>query len=173
MNRFLPNLKVSGSNDTMKQKVNKLTLPLLAFTLTGLSARADSNLEALRNHAGQVYMESMSIKQMLKQKSPDLELIRQKVETTKEDVAKIQHLVSEVENSSSSILKSDPATWEEIKLRASVLAVIHDHKAALTSEEGLRKQRSILRAHVDGVAIRAVKLQELLNRMERKARPAS
>jgi hypothetical protein len=169
MSGAFSNLKVSGNKDTMK----KLTYTLMTFTLAGLTAQADNNLEALRNHAGQVYLESMSIKQMLKQKSPDLDLIRQKVETTKEDVAKIQHLVSEVENSPSSILKSDAAAWEEIKLRASVLAVIHDHKAALTSEEGLRKQRSALRAHVDGVAIRAVKLQELLNRMERKARPAS
>lgn len=160
--------------------MKKLTLPLITFTLAGLSARADNNLEALRNHAGQVYMESMSIKQMLKEKAPDLNTILQKVNVTKEGVTKMQSLVSELDSTTgapaSTVLKSDPATWDEIKTRVSILGVMHDNKAALASEEGLRKQRALLRAHVDSVAIRAVKLQELLNRLEKsnkKPQPAS
>jgi hypothetical protein len=150
--------------------MKKLTLPLITLTLAGLTAQADTNLEALRNHAGQVYLESMSIKQMLKQKAPDLNLIRQKVDATKEGVTQLQSVVSNLEASNSSVLKADPAAWEEIKTRVAILGVMHDNKASLASEEGLTKKRSLLRAHVDGVAIRAEKLKQLLNQVEMKTK---
>ncbi len=140
-------------------------LPLVLFSIPLL---ADTNLSALKAHAEKVATESQALKQVLKQKSPSRDEILSKVDVTKEGVAKIRSLVAEIESAQPAWLKSDAAAWEDLKNRAVVLAIMHERKAELTSMEAIRKQRGLLRAHVDGVAMRAEKIQQIADQLARK-----
>jgi hypothetical protein len=55
--------------------------------------------------------------------------------------------------------------WALVKEKVQLLAIFHQAKTELMANGDLRKQRTLLRAHADGMAKRAQMLQKTASRL--------
>lgn len=146
--------------------MKKLTIALFTLGLAVASANTENPISNIKSHAERVRIENEQLSAMLKQKQPDLKAIQEKLTVTRENLDKIGSLVSEFESSNPKLSERDRADWELIKTKVQLLNIFHGRKAELATEDGLRKNRGLLRAHAQGVAKRAAMLQQTAGRLE-------
>jgi Tfp pilus assembly protein FimV len=148
----------------------KQTLTILcAMTLAGSIALADTRLSTLRSQAQQLQNDSMEMRNMLRQKAVDTNALQSKLSATREGVESIRALVEQIEKERPAWMASDMQAWEDVKLRAELIQVIHNTKHDLTASGDVARNRKLIMAHANGVAERATRLNERLAQLERKA----
>jgi len=102
----------------------------------------------------------------LKSKAMDAGDVRSKIDAMGGDVTRLQELVSSYEAGHPQMSGRDAAEWRMVKEKVQLLEIFHGQKQKLASGD-LAKNRTLLRAHAEGVAKRAVKLQETVARLQR------
>ncbi len=137
-------------------------LVLATFSAAALEKDfVDQILESARN----VEREAADVSLALKKKA-DTEDVKKKIEAMNDDLVKLQELVATFEASHPTMSERDRADWETIKSRVQLLGIFHNEKKKL-ADEGLNKNRGLIRAHADGLVKRAQNLQAAAVRVQR------
>lgn len=141
---------------------------LACLTLTGLSALALDKefVDQMMTAAKGVERDAAIVSVSLKTKRIDAADVRQKIDAMSADLTKLQELVKHFESTHPNLSERDLADWKLIKEKVQLLEIFHDQKKKLAAED-LDRNRAMLRAHAEGVAKRAQKLQESVTRLQR------
>ena len=141
------------------------TLAVAALSATALEKEfIDQMMQSARN----IERDSLAVSQALKPSKPDADDVRKKIEAMSADVAKLQEMVTQFESTHPSLSDRDLADWKLVKEKVQLLEIFHNQKKTLAGED-VAKHRSLLRAHANGLARRALKLQESAGRLRRGA----
>ncbi len=103
--------------------------------------------------------DARAISVALKSKNAAVDEVHKRLAQMDADMAKLQESVSEVEASELEMSARDKRDWELLKTKVKLLEVFHTNKKALAAED-VMKNRTMIRAHADGVALRAMKLRQ-------------
>jgi hypothetical protein len=135
---------------------------------------ADNSVEAknmmlseIGLHAQKVQQDAENITNHLNSKQPDRQFLKDKIGATADDMAKLQQLVKDFESRNFALAEWQKKDWEFLKSKVQLLSIFYDTKKELVLAENLQKNRSMLRAHAKGVAVRAAKLQETAGRLQK------
>ncbi|MFN7924509.1 MAG: hypothetical protein U0Q16_30690 [Bryobacteraceae bacterium] len=138
------------------------------FALAALSAAAlekefvDQMLESARNLERDASVVSLA----LKSKKADAEDVKKKIDAMSADLGRLHELVAKFESTNPQLSGRDRTDWQLIKDKVKLLEIFHDRKKQLASED-FSRNRTLIRAHADGVAKRAQRLQETARRLQR------
>ncbi len=142
-----------------------------AFGFLALAAWPAAALE--KEFVDQILQSAQSIErdagmvdQSLSKKVADSAEVRQKIGDMSTDIAKLQELVKQFESTGASLSERDQADWKLVKDKVQLLEIFHGRKQTLAGED-INKNRSMIRAHARGVALRAQKLQQTAQKLRR------
>jgi len=144
---------------------------LTAFGFLALAAWPAAALEKqfmdqILQSAQSIERDAAMVDQSLKKKPADSAEVRQKIGDMSADIAKLQELVKQFESTGASLSERDQADWQLVKDKVHLLEIFHGRKQTLADED-VDKNRSLIRAHAKGVALRAQKLQQTAQRLRR------
>jgi hypothetical protein len=148
--------------------MNTIYKMIAGFVFASLSAPAlekgivDQMLQSAKN----VERDASIVSVALKTKKLDVEDVKTKIEAMGADLAKMQELVTQFESTHPHLSERDKAEWLLIKDKVQLLEIFHGEKKKLIAED-VSKNRRLIRAHAEGIAMRAQKLQETVTRIQR------
>ena len=135
---------------------------------------ADNSVEAKNSmlseigfHAQKVQQDAEHVSQHLKSKQVDPQFLKDKIGATADDMDKLQQLVSDFESRNFGLAEWQKKDWEFLKTKVQLLSIFYDRKKELVLADDVAKNKSLLRAHADGLAIRAAKLQSTASRLQK------
>jgi outer membrane protein TolC len=138
-----------------------MTKSLLALSALFCAATlANPRVADIKLHAQTIEKESQGLSQMLKSKQVDAAALRDKLDGVSAEIDKLKAVVAEV----------DPAVtpskdWMLVKEKVQLIEIFHQAKRNIVNEQDVKKNRSLLRAHAQGVAKRAAMLQQTAGRL--------
>lgn len=147
-------------------KTMMLMASCLALAVSPAAALDQEFAAQLLESAKNIERDAGLVSSALKSKSLDAGDVRSKIDAMSGDVTKLQELVARFEQGHPQMSERDTAEWKQVKEKVQLLEIFHGHKQTLAAGD-LAKNRTLLRAHADGVAKRAVKLQQTVTRMQR------
>ena len=147
--------------------MNKFTSALSLLVFGSSLALADSRFAELRSHAARVEKDNLELAKMLKAKQFDTAQVKDKLAATGQDLEKINALVADLEGHATSLSPAAQKDWQLLREKVQLLGIFHGVKKNLLEKDDPLKQRSLLRAHAEGVARRAALLQQTAGRLER------
>lgn len=134
-----------------------------AFSAAALDKEFTTQLlESARN----IEREATTVSAVLKTRRFDANDVRTKIDAMSGDLAKLQELVDKFEKEHPQLSERDQSDWKLVKDKVQLLEIFHQQKKKLASED-IGKNRSLIRAHSDGVAQRAAKLQKTVAALQR------
>lgn len=140
----------------------------IAFAAMALPAMAGSqDFRAIIGDAANIQRDAEKLSRDLKQKEVDEALVKKDIEALNADVAKLKQDVMEMDGKLGQLTDAQKKEWELVKTKAELLTIFAGRKATLMESGEFRKNRSMLRAHADGVAKRAAMLQQTVNRLDK------
>jgi hypothetical protein len=153
------------------QKENNMKT--LVSTITGLAlaafvAQADSNtFQSIIGDAARIQTDSKAISAQLKGKAPDFELVKTKSAELSKDIKDLQRDLESFEATHPNLTAEQKKNWELVKTKAQLLLIFSDTKSSLLASGDPQKNKSMLRAYSDGIAERALMLQETAKKLDR------
>jgi len=143
-----------------------LTLTL-CLALSAITAMADSQaFRTIIGDAANIERDAAALSRDLKVKAFDVGRVKSDAEALGKDIASLRSDVEALEGNLSSLSPQQQKDWDLIKTKVQLLTVFYDRKAELL-ESDPGKNRSMIRAHADGIAKRAKMLQETANRLDK------
>lgn len=140
----------------------------LAFAAMALPAMAGSqDFRAIIGDAANIQRDAEKLSRDLKEKAVDEALVKKDIQALNADVAKLKQDVMEMDGKLGQLTDAQKKEWELVKTKAELLTIFAGRKATLMESGEFRKNRSMLRAHADGVAKRAAMLQQTVNRLDK------
>jgi hypothetical protein len=147
----------------MKNIISALLLTAFGSTF----AFADSRFSDIRAHAARVEKDNLEIARLLKAKQPDLTQVRDRLNATGQDLEKIKSLVADLDAQKPGLNGTAVEDFNLLRQKVQLLDIFHGAKQDLLKAENPSKNRSLLRAHAEGVARRAALLQQTAGRLEK------
>ncbi|MBL8294132.1 MAG: hypothetical protein JNN08_19970 [Bryobacterales bacterium] len=135
--------------------------------MVGTSLAADLN--SIMEHAKNVQMDAQQISTALKSKNFDTNEVKNKIEATQGRINNLKEAVAAYEAANPGAANSE--NWKAVKDRVTLLEIFASRKAELLTDA--QRNRSMLRAHADGIAKRAVSLQETTARLQQVSTSSS
>lgn len=150
----------------MNKTLTLMTMALAAAmaTATEPGAGASSPLRELMSEAKAFEMQAREASQMLKKKNFDVTALQQALDQKGETLGKLQSLAAAHEASATNTTAAQQKDWEAVKMKIQLLEIFHGTKNELVAQDA-NKNRGLLRAHAQGLAVRAEALQKTLRRM--------
>lgn len=146
----------------------KSLFTLLASAALALPLMADSQaFRGIIGDAANIQRDAEKLSRDLKQKTLDEAKLKEDITALNADVAKLKQDVTELDGKLTSMTEAQKKDWELVKTKAELLTIFAGRKATLMDSGEFKKNRSILRAHADGVAKRAALLQQTVNRLDK------
>ncbi|MBM3797255.1 MAG: hypothetical protein FJW31_25140 [Acidobacteria bacterium] len=142
------------------------TIGFLALAAWPAAALEKDFVDQLLQSAQNIERDASAADQWLKPKNPDGAVVQQKISAMAADVVKLQELVKQFEAGGSALSERDKADWQLVKDKVQLLEIFHSRKQDLASQD-LNKNRSLVRAHAKGVALRAQRLQQTAMKLRR------
>ncbi|MBS1824298.1 MAG: hypothetical protein JST93_03170 [Acidobacteria bacterium] len=140
----------------------------LAFAALAMPMMADSQaFRGIIGDAANIQRDAEKLSRDLKQKALDEAKLKEDITTLNADVAKLKQDVAELDGKLSSMTEAQKKDWELVKTKAELITIFAGRKATLMESGEFKKNRSILRAHADGIAKRAAMLQQTVNRLDK------
>lgn len=118
-------------------------------------------------HAQKVQQDAENISQHLKAKQMDPQFLKDKVNSTADDMSKLQQLVKDLESRNFGLVEWQMEDWELLKTKVQLLSIFYQTKKEIVMADNPQKSKSLLRAHAKGLAVRAAKLQETASRLQK------
>lgn len=138
-------------------------LLLAAFPLA-----ADTQVfKGIIGDAAVIQRDAEEISKHLKSKSADYSEVKTKIETLGKDIAALRKDVQEFDAAHPGLSEQQKKDWELVKTKSELLLIFYDQKAKLVESGDIKKNRSMLRAHANGIAKRAAMLQQTASRLDR------
>lgn len=135
--------------------------------MVGTSLAADLN--SIMEHAKSVQMDAQQISTTLKSKNFDTNEVKNKIEATQASINSLKEAVAGYEAANPGAVNSE--NWKAVKDRVTLLDIFTSRKAELLTDA--QRNRSMLRAHADGIAKRAASLQETAARLQQASTSSS
>ncbi len=135
--------------------------------MVGTSLAADLN--SIMDHAKSVQMDAQQISTALKSKNFDTNEVKNKIEETQGRINNLKGAVAAYEAANPGAVNSE--NWKAVKDRVTLLDIFTSRKAELLTDA--QRNRSMLRAHADGIVKRAVSLQETTARLQQASTSSS
>ncbi|MBL8231506.1 MAG: hypothetical protein JNL98_23625 [Bryobacterales bacterium] len=148
--------------------LNTLTI-VTGMALLSIPALANEQLRTISDHARTVQGQAEEINMGLKKKSLTDDALKSKLDTSAASLEQLKNAVAELESSNSNVA-SLGKDWQLLKDKVQLLAIFHERKSELLTD--VNRNRSMIRAHADGIAKRAAMLQQTVSRIQ-KSMPAS
>ena len=104
-------------------------------------------------------VDAKAISATLKSKNAPVDEVHKRVAQMDADLATLRETIRKVEAAEPQMSARDKRDWELLKTKAQLLEVFYTNKKNLVAED-VMKHRSMIRAHADGVALRAIKLRQ-------------
>lgn len=136
-----------------------LTIPLLA----------NDPLRAISDHARNLQTNAQEINQGLKKKALSPEDLKAKLDKSSSSLEQLKTAVAQLESSNVNVASMGP-DWKLLKEKVQLLEIFHERKSELLSD--VSRNRSMIRAHAEGIAKRAAMLDQTVSRLQ-KSMPAS
>ncbi|MBL8176919.1 MAG: hypothetical protein JNK48_19760 [Bryobacterales bacterium] len=146
----------------------KHLLHLAAIAALALPAAAGA--ETFRNiigDAANIQRDAEKLSRDLKQKALDETQVKQDISALNQDVAKLKQDVTELDGKLGQMTEAQKKDWDLVKTKAELLTIFAARKQTLMDSGEFRKNRSMLRAHADGIAKRAAMLQQTANKLDK------
>lgn len=144
----------------------KQLLTWIAAAALALPAMASpQDFRAIIGDAANIQRDAEKLSRDLKQKSLDQTQVKQDITSLNADVTKLKQDVTELDGKLGEMSAAQKKEWELVKTKAELLTIFAARKAALMESGEFQKNRSMLRAHADGIAKRAAMLQQTVNRL--------
>lgn len=138
----------------------------LALAVSPAAALDQEFAAQLLESAKNIERDAGQVSTALKSKALNADDVRSKVDAMSGDVTKLQELVTRFEEGHPQMSQRDAAEWKQVKEKVQLLEIFHGQKQKLAAGD-LSKNRTLLRAHADGVARRALKLQQTVTRLQK------
>ncbi|MBN8731067.1 MAG: hypothetical protein J0L64_11025 [Acidobacteria bacterium] len=147
-------------------KTMMLMASCLALAVSPAAALDQEFAAQLLESAKNIERDAGLVSTALKSKAMDAGDVRTKIDAMSGDVTKLQELVSSYEAGHPQMSQRDAAEWKQVKEKVQLLEIFHGQKQKLASGD-LNKNRTLLRAHAEGVSRRALKLQQTVTRLQK------
>ena len=142
------------------------TIATLALAAT--AAMADTNTyQSIIGDAAKIQRDAEAISSQLKIKNPDVESVKSKSGELNKDIQSLRDDLAAFEATNPSMTEQQKQNWTLVKTKAELLLIFSDSKNNLMNAGNMQKDRSILKAYSDGIAKRAVLLQETARKLDR------
>jgi len=150
----------------MNKTLTLITMALAATmaTATEPATSSSSPLRELMSEAKAFEMQAREASQMLKNKKFDVPALQQALEKKGETLGRLRTLAAAYEAGAANLTPAQQKDWETVKTKIKLLEIFHSTKNDLVAKDP-NKNRSLLRAHAQGLALRAEALQKTLQRM--------
>lgn len=143
-----------------------IAITTLAFV--AVAAQADTRtFGAIIGDAAKIQREAESISSQLKLKKPDFEMVKTRSGELNREIQALKNDLEAFESTNPNLNAQQKKDWELVKTKAQLLLVFSDTKNSLMANGDLQKNRSMLRAYSDGIAKRAVLLQQTAKKLDR------
>lgn len=139
----------------------------LAMAVCAAPALERELVDRIVESARSIERDASAVGQALKPRRPDSGEVVRKIDAMSADVAKLQEVVAQLESSDPVLSDRDRADWQLVKDKVQLLSIFHERKKTLAAED-IGKHRSLIRAHANGLALRAQKLQQTASRLLRQ-----
>lgn len=144
--------------------MKKLSTILLGSLFTVAALANNLNLSTavgeLSTQAGKVQKSAEEMSLQLKKKPVNVEQVTRQMDAVHADINKLKALAAEIEASNPNLTPSQKQNWDLVKTKIQLLEVFASNKKDLLAKGDPNKHRSYLKAHSDGIAIRAQLLQQ-------------
>jgi len=104
---------------------------------------------------------------LLSVKQPDAQGIRDGLNAMGEDIENLHKLVVKLTEENPLFVERGDHDWDRLKTQVQLLGIFHNTKDELMKADDMKKNRSVLRAHAKGLALRSALLQETATRLQR------
>ena len=141
-----------------------LTL-LFALSALAVPAYSDARFAGIGEDAGKIHSDAAELSKDLKSKTVDESKVKADIAALGDDIIKLRKDVETIDASLNSLTAEQKKDWELIKMKVQLLNIFYDRKTELLSGD-LKKNRSMLRAHADGIARRAAMLRDTAMKMK-------
>ncbi len=140
-----------------------MCLVVAAFSASALDKEfTDQMMKSAKN----IERDAGEVRDSLKPKQFNADDVRKKIDAMSADLTKLQELVNQFESTHPSLSAQEQADWKSVKEKVQLLEIFHNEKKTLAAGD-IEKNRTMLRAHAKGVAVRAAKLQLTLGKLQR------
>jgi len=138
---------------------------LFAIATLALPAYSDTRFSVIGEDAGKIQLDATELSKDLKAKVLDESKVKADIAALGQDIIKLRKDVETIDASLNSLTAEQKKDWELIKTKVQLLNIFYDRKTDLLQGD-LKKNRSMLRAHADGIAKRAALLRETAMKMK-------
>ncbi len=128
------------------------------------AAFANDHLNQIATHARSLETEFRQLSVVLKSKNFDSGLVQSRLAAADLDIEKLKGLSAEFEQSHPQLGASGQSEWRQTKDLIHLIDLFHGAKSDLMNQNPY-KNRSMLKAHADGLAQRAAGLQKVADRL--------
>lgn len=148
--------------------MNTLALTLTFAALTAVPALADTKaFRDIIGDAANIQMDAEALRDGLKSKTLDESAIKAHVTALDKHIEQLQKDVDSLDAHLQDLTDSQKKDWDLAKTKVQLLNIFSDWKVAVVESGDIRKNRSLLGAHANGIAVRAQLLQRTVNRLDR------
>ena len=148
--------------------MKNLFLTLILSALTTTVAMADTKaFRDIIGDAANIQLDAESLRDTLKSSSFDEATVRSQVEALAKHVEALRIDVETLDANLQNLTEAQRKDWELAKTKMQLLTVFSDAKKAHLESGDLKKNRTMLRAHAEGLAHRAALLQRTVNKLDR------
>jgi DNA repair exonuclease SbcCD ATPase subunit len=137
---------------------------LAGVTLLSVPAFANDHLRSISDHARTLQSHAQEINVGLKKKSLTSEDLKAKLDQSAASLDQLKSSLERLETANPN-MASMGRDWQLLKDKVQLLAIFHDRKSELLTD--VNRNRSMIRAHADGIAKRAAMLQETVSRLQK------
>jgi chromosome segregation ATPase len=145
------------------------SLPTLIALCLAVVTQAHAASDAFRSiigDAANIERDADAISRDWKAKSFDQGKVKTDIESLGNDIASLRKDVDALDSNLENLTPRQKSDWELVKTKVQLLTIFYDRKAELLRGD-LAKNRSMIRAHAQGISKRAKALQETANRLDR------
>lgn len=141
-------------------------LPCLVFAALPAAALEKDMVGQIVQSAQNIARDANSINQSLKSRKYDAAAVNKNIEAMEADIAVLHGVVSKFEATNPTFSERDRADWQLLKEKVQLIGIMHGQKKKLAAED-VARNRSLVRAHASGLALRAKRLQATAEKLSR------
>ena len=142
------------------------TIGGLVLAACSAAALEKELVDQIVKSAQNIERDANMVSKALKVKQVDKGEVNRMIGDMTTDVNKLQELVTNFESTNPTLSDRDKIDWQLVKDKVQLLEIFHGQKQKLATED-MTKNRGMIRAHADGLVVRAQKLQVTANKLRR------
>jgi len=144
---------------------------MTVFTFAALAAvPAMADSKAFRDiigDAANIQMDAETLRDNLKSNNFSESAVKAEVAALAKHIDALKADVDALDANLQTLTVDQKKNWELAKNKVQLLAIFSDWKEALVESGDIRKNRTLLRNHAAGIAVRAALLQRTVNQLDR------